>query len=155
MAPEVSEVFHARSDSCDAFMIERPHLPAIRDLVHQRPNFIRLKPLQVLALSVQHARVWAKELVGGASEEVAVDSSHIDQPVRTVVDRVDECQSSNLVRETNYFLHIIDCADCIGGIAHGDQLGLSCNLAGQMLHVQCAVLFLNVRKANPYSALFE
>ena len=88
----------------------------------------------------------SKKFVGGASEKIAVECGHIDQAVRSVVNRVDVGQGSGALGEADDFFHRIDGADCIRGVSDGDQFCVLVHLAGEILHVEGAVF---VAKSSP------
>ena len=107
-AAEISEILHAGGDAGDAFVVERAPLPAIRNRVCVRTNLVRTQALEVLALAEEHAHVRAKEFVGRARQEIAIERGDVDQAVRAVVDGVDVGEGSGGVGEADDFFHGID-----------------------------------------------
>ncbi len=89
VAAQIGDVVYAGGDAGDAFVVERAPLPAVRDGVGERANFVGAQALQVLALAEKDSHVRAEEFVGGADQEVAVERGDIDQAVGAVVDGVD------------------------------------------------------------------
>ncbi len=105
-------------------MVERAPLPAIRNRIGVRENFVRAQALQVLALAEEDAHVRAEEFVGRTRQKIAIERGHVDQPVRAVVHGVDVGESSRGVGEADDFLDWIDGANGIRGVSGCDQLCL-------------------------------
>ena len=59
------------------------------------------------------------------------------------------------MREADDLRHVIDRAYGIRGVAHRNQPGAPGDLAGQIVHVESAVVFVNPSHANGHAALFE
>ncbi len=83
-----SYVVDARGDAGDAFVIERPPLPAVGDGVGERADFVGMQASKVFTLAEQDAHVRTEEFVGGADQEVAVEGGDVDEAVRAVVDGI-------------------------------------------------------------------
>src|SRR5439155_7366417 len=63
-ASEIGQVLHACRNAGDTFMIERSPLPAIRNGVSVGANLVGLETVQMLALAIKYAHMWAIKLVG-------------------------------------------------------------------------------------------
>src|SRR5262245_30611346 len=98
-------------------MIERAPLPAVRYCIGIRAHFVGDQAFQMFTLAVDDAHMWAKKLVGGADEKITVQPTDINRAVRCVVNRIDVCHSSSLVREPDHLFDIIDGSYGIRGIA--------------------------------------
>ena len=155
MATQVGKILHAGGDSGDAFVIQRAPLPAIGNGIGVGAHLVRLQALQVLALAVENSHVRTEKLVGGAGQEIAIESADVDRPVRGVVDRVDVGKRALLVRQANDFLDVIDGADRVGGVADGHHPGAAADFLLQVGQIESAVVFVDLDEANGYAALLE
>src|SRR5262249_1477581 len=120
--PKAGDVLDASFDSGNALVIKCPPLPAVRNRIRIRPNFIRAKALQMLALAIEHTHMRAKEFVRRADKKIAIERGDIDESMRGVVDGIDIGKSSDLVRKADDPFHRIDGSNAIGRIANRDQL---------------------------------
>ena len=155
VAAEVGDVIHAGGDAGDAFVVERAPLPAVGDGIGERTNFVGMQALQVFALAEEHAHVRTEKFVSGADEEIAIEIGDIDEAVRAVVDGVDVGESSGGVGEANDFFDWIDGADCIRGVADGDELCAWIYFAGEVIEIEGAIFFVNFGPADGDAFFFE
>ena len=59
------------------------------------------------------------------------------------------------MRQTNHFSYIVDGSHRVRSIADGHQLGAIRDLSRQVLHVESAVLIMNLGDADGYSAFLQ
>src|SRR2546427_8751322 len=107
------------------------------------------------ALAVEHAHVRPEEFVRRASEEVAIERSHINRPMRRVMDGIDERQRTCLMRQANNLLDGIDCPYRVRRVAHSDELRLRRDLSFQVVEIERAVILANVRLTNDDAFFLE
>src|SRR5579863_6316555 len=99
----VGKVVDRCSQTGKSFVVLRSCLPAIRQLLGTGAHLVRTEPLQLVALSIQNAKVRSEKFVAGTGKKVAIKRTHIDGPVRCIVYGVDKrarpgraCHSHNL-----------------------------------------------------------
>jgi hypothetical protein len=153
MAADIGDVSDTSFDPGDALMIERSPFPAIGNRVRIGSNLRRTKSAEMLTLSVEHSHVRAEKLVCGTGEEVAVDGSDIDEPVRAIVDSVDVAESADRVSKFGDRPHRVDRSDRVGGESDGDELCVLVDLGSKVQKIQRAVFVMNLGPTNRNPAI--
>ena len=69
--------------------------------------------------------MWAVELVGGTSKEIAIPIAHIDQFMWRVMNGVDKNFRADVVRHFSGAFYIVNCAESVRCRANRDQFGVS------------------------------
>ena len=151
---QVGDVLDRLNQPGKALMILRSGLPAIGQLLGRGAELVRAQPLQLFALAVEDAQVRAEKLVAGAGQEVAVQRPHVNGPVRCVMNGIDECHRAGCVRQSHYFVYIVDRSHRVGCPADSDQPGVAPNLGrrSNMSSVQSDGLMSAVRTFTPRSS---
>src|SRR3989442_4975384 len=107
------------------------------------------------ALAVEHAHVRPEEFVRRASEEIAIERSHINRRMRRVMDGIDERQRTCLMRQANNLFDGIDRPDRVRRVARSDELRLRRDLPLQIVQIERAVNLANVRLTNEDAFFLE
>ena len=121
MPSQIREVINRRNQARQTLMVLRAGLPAIGQLFRAGAQLVGPQALQLLALAVENSQMRPEELVAGAGQEVAIQRPHIDRPMRRIMHGVDERHRSRSMRQPAHFVHIVDRADSIGGLADRNQ----------------------------------
>ena len=107
------------------------------------------------AFAKEYTHVRTEELVSRAHQEIAVERADIDGTVRRVVDCVNVSYRAALMGNADDLLHVVNRAHRIRSVADRNQFRAIGNLARQIVHVESAIVFMNLRHANGHAALFE
>ena len=67
-----------------------------------------MQTFQMLALAIEHTHVRAEEFVSRAHQEIAIQRSDINRPVRCIVDSINVCQGATVVGKLHDFFDWID-----------------------------------------------
>src|SRR5262249_9561180 len=83
-------------DCCEhashALVVLRTGFPCVWQAVRSWSYLVRIQSLQTFALAIEHARMWPKKFIGRTGKEIAIDGANVDQPVRCIVNGVNEHQ---------------------------------------------------------------
>src|SRR5262249_40254629 len=154
-SPKISQVLESRGDSCDAFVVERAHFSTVGNVVNEGTDLVWLQAFEVLALAIENAHVRPEKLVGGADKKIAIERSDVNQAMRTVVNCVDECHRPNTMGKAYNFLHIINRANRVRGVAYRNQPRFRVDLLGQVIHIERAIFLVNIDKTDRNTTFFE
>ena len=154
-AAEFFPVIYAGFDSCDAFVVQRSRFPAAGTIVGTGADFVGAQTLQVVALAVENSHVRAEKFVSRAGQKIAVEGAHVNRSMGSVVDGIDITQSSRLPRQTHHFGDVVYCAHRIRCVADRDQPGPAPDLRSQVAHVESAIFFVEVRRADGHTLFFQ
>ena len=109
----------------------------------------------MLVLAIEHAHVRAEEFVRGADEKVAIERAHVDWAVRRVMHGIDVGHGSHPMRHANNLFYVVDGSHRIRGVANGYQLGAAGDFPRQVIHVQGAVLIMNLGHPDRDASFLE
>ncbi len=154
-APQFRQIFDARCDPRNALVVQRSRLPALRHGVSIGTDLIRMQARQMLAFAVEHTHVRPKEFVGRAGKKIAIQLANVNRPVRGVVHCVDVRNRACVARHADDGLHVVDGANRVRRVSHGDNPATRRELAREVVQVKRAVFFVDVHELNLHPAFFE
>src|SRR5215510_9852681 len=114
-----------------------------------------MQPLQVLAFTMKESYVRAKELVAGTDQKIAIQSPHVDRPMRGIVNGIDISEGARCMRQSHNLLHIVDCSHCVRSVANCYQLGVAVDFLCQVAHVEGTVRLVDSYTANRYTQFLK
>ena len=112
-----------------------------------------MQALKVLPFSIECSGVRREELVRRAGQEITVEGAHINWTMRRIMYRVDKAERTNTMSELCNLGYIVDGANGVGCVTHGDQLSTLGYLAAQVIHVQRAVFDVDIRDFDDCATL--
>src|SRR6478672_519948 len=136
-------------------MIQRTPLPAAGNGIGVGADFVWAQALQVFAFAIENTHVRSKKLVGGAGQEIAIQSTDVNGPVRCVVDRVDVGEGSFLMSQLDDFSYIVDGAHGVGGVTDGQDSGPASDFFREVGEIESAVVFIDLGETDGHTALLE
>ena len=136
-------------------MIQRAPLPALRNRIRIGAQLVRLKARQVFALSIKHTHMRTEKFVSGAGQKIAIQLSNVNRPVWRVMDCIDIRHRAGLMREAHNRLHVINRSHRVRRVSNCNDFRPRSNFAGQIIHVDGAVVLVDVRELDLHPALFQ
>ena len=151
----LGNVVDGRDHSGESLVVLGAGFPTVRDFVGRGPNLVGMQFLEKLRFSVEHADMRTEKLVGRAGQEVAIDRLHVDRAVRSVVNGVNEAQSSRFVSGSRDRGNIVDGSDGVRGVADGHEFRSLIDQRVESIEVERAVFDVHVGGVNDGAALFQ
>src|ERR1700677_2724329 len=111
LAAEIGDVINACGNACDALVIQRTPLPAVRNSVSKGANLVGTQALQMLTLAEENTHMRPEEFVSGTDEEIAIEVGDVNETVGAIVNGVDVNQRTYGVSEADDFFDRINRAN--------------------------------------------
>src|SRR5882762_2696570 len=110
--------------------------------------------VQKLESAPHETHVWAKYLVAGADQVIAIECLDINESVRSVMNTIQRNFSAGGMRHRGYGCDIHNGTECMGGNCAGNKAGLRGEERRKVVHVK-VVIFTHLPPDDPGPLAFE